>query len=452
VYRRTQTLTGWGLTCPSSAEVALLAPGEDPARALSDLGPRGLIARGLGRSYGDAAQNGGGRVIQLPSGMSLNPSSGVLTALAGTSLDDILRVVVPQGWFVPVTPGTRYVTVGGAIGADIHGKNHHVDGTFGAHVQSLELLIANGQIRHLRPDSSDESDRQLFWATVGGMGLTGVIVSAAIQLLAITTAKMQVDTFRTSNLDDLMARMVAADDTAHYSVAWVDSVATGRRFGRGVLTLGDHAEPEALPKPQRGDPLAYDPSVVATAPPWVPTGLLNKHTVRAFNEAWFRKAPVHQEGDVQSIAGFFHPLDGVRGWNRIYGKGGFLQYQFAVPDTAGALIADALSALQTVGAPSFLTVLKRFGPANNGLLSFPMAGWTLALDVATGVPGLAQVLDHLDTEVISAGGRLYLAKDSRASAQVMAAGYPQLSDFREVKSAVDPQGLFRSDLSRRLEL
>lgn len=450
MYRRIETLTGWGLTCPSTAEVAVLAPGEPPDAALAELSARGLIARGLGRSYGDAAQNGGGTILRTAGGMELDVHSGVLRAGAGASLDEILRVVVPQGWFVPVTPGTRYVTVGGAIAADIHGKNHHIDGTFGAHVLSLELLTADGQVRTLTPDDTDSG--RLFWATVGGMGLTGVILTATIKLIPIESSRMAVDTVRTGDLDELMARMVAADATAHYSVAWVDSVARGRSFGRGVLTTGDHAAVDTLPAAMLDDPLGYDPSVVAGAPPWVPEGLLNRATVRGFNELWFRKAPKHREGEIQSIAGFFHPLDGVRSWNRIYGKGGFLQYQFAVPDAAGGLIGYALGELQRVGAPSFLTVLKRFGPQNPGLLSFPTSGWTLALDVATGLPGLAQTLDRLDEKVIAAGGRLYLAKDSRASAEIIAAGYPHLDEFRAIKSAVDPQGIFRSDLSRRLQL
>lgn len=430
----------------------MLAPGESPAAALDGVGRRGVIARGLGRSYGDAAQNGGGIVVRTPSGMELDTATGLLRTSAGTSLDEILRVIVPQGWFVPVTPGTRYVTVGGAIAADIHGKNHHVDGTFGAHVESLELLTADEQVRHLTPSAENPEDARLFWATVGGMGLTGVILSAVIKLLPITTSRISVDTVRTSDLDDLMARMVAADATAHYSVAWVDSVARGSSFGRGVLTTGDHADLEQLPAAMREDPLGYDPSVLASAPPWVPQGLLNRATVRGFNEMWFRKAPKQRDGEIQSIAAFFHPLDGVRGWNRIYGKGGFLQYQFAVPDAAGGLIGHALNELQRVGAPSFLTVLKRFGPENPGMLSFPTAGWTLALDVAAGVPGLAPTLDALDERVVAAGGRLYLAKDSRAAAHTIAAGYPRLQEFRDVKAAVDPQGIFRSDLSRRLHL
>lgn len=452
MYTRTALLHGWGRTCPSSAQVSLLAPGEPAEAAVRTPGPRGIIARGLGRSYGDAAQNGGGVVVELPSGMALDQDSGVLTVAAGTSLDDIMRVVVPQGWFVPVTPGTRYVTVGGAIAADIHGKNHHREGTFGAHVRGLDLLTADGNSRTLGPDDPDEAGRTLFWATVGGMGLTGIITSAEVQLMPISSSKIRVDTTRTADLDELMAAMIAADSTARYSVAWLDSVATGKSFGRGVLTTGDHAGAADLPAKQRQDPLAYDPSVLASAPPFVPGGLLNKLTVRAFNEAWFRKAPKQRTDEIQSIAAFFHPLDGVRDWNRIYGPGGFLQYQFAVPDDAAEIVGVALRELQRVGAPAFLSVLKRFGPQNPGLLSFPTAGWTLALDVPARVPGLGQALDWLDSQVIEAGGRFYLAKDSRASAATIAAGYPRYEQFRAVKASVDPHGVFQSDLSRRLGL
>ncbi|MCB0914110.1 MAG: FAD-binding oxidoreductase [Actinobacteria bacterium] len=459
MYQRNELLTGWGRTAASAATVALPAPGEDPRVALESVvrdphrAARGLVARGLGRSYGDSAQNGGGLVLKLPSGgLVLDSDSGTLTAEAGTSLDEILRVIVPQGWFVPVTPGTRYVTVGGAIAADIHGKNHHRDGTFGAHVRSLDLLTADGQVRTLRPDSADEFERDLFAATVGGMGLTGVILRATFGLLPIETSKILVDTRRTRDLDDVMERMVAADDSATYSVAWIDSVAKGKRFGRGVLTTGEHAPLAALTGPDLKDPTGYNPSMLASAPPFVPGGLLTPLTVRAFNEAWYRKAPLSRDAEVQSIPAFFHPLDGVGDWNRIYGPKGFLQYQFAVPDSGAHVVRLALEELQRIGAPSFLSVLKRFGPDNGFPLSFPMKGWTLALDLPAAVDSLGSTLDSLDEAVLAAGGRFYLAKDSRTTPATLAAGYPQIDRFRAVKAAIDPDHLFVSDQSRRLGL
>lgn len=459
MYQRTELLSGWGRTSPSAATVAVPAPGEDPAGLLSavtadrERRSRGIIARGLGRSYGDPAQNGGGLVINLPAGgLYLDQQAGTLTADAGTSIDDILRVIVPQGWFVPVTAGTRYVTVGGAIAADIHGKNHHRHGTFGAHVRSLDLLTADGRVRTVSVDSPEEFDRRLLAATIGGMGLTGIILRATFGLLPIESSRILVDTRRTTDLDDVMARMIDADDTATYSVAWIDSVAKGARFGRGVLTTGEHAPLDALPAAARRDPTGYDPHMLASAPPFVPGGLLTPLTVRAFNEAWYRKAPKSRDGEVQSIAAFFHPLDGVGDWNRIYGPKGFLQYQFAVPDSGAEVVRLALAELQRIGAPSFLSVLKRFGPENSSPLSFPMSGWTLALDLPAGIDQLGPTLDDLDQHVLAAGGRFYLAKDSRTTAATFAAGYPRIDEFRAVRAAVDPDNLFVSDQSRRLGL
>ena len=427
-----KTLTGWGRTHPVSARVvhpSTLAELQELVRAAPS---RTLIARGLGRSYGDAAQLDGGTVIELPAfnGIDLDPARGTVTAGAGVSLDQILRVIVPAGFFLPVTPGTRNVTVGGAIATDVHGKNHHVDGSFGNHVQRLLLVDGSGSLRELTPDGEDA---QFFWATIGGMGLTGVIVEATFALIPITSSLISVDTTRFQDLESLMAAMVEADSTYRYSVAWVDSLDPK---GRGVLTCGDHAPAEALPKAQQADPLYYDPKALAGAPSFLPGGLLNRFTVRAFNEAWYRKAPKHREGELQAIAPFFHPLDGVQDWNRIYGPAGFLQYQFAVPNESAHLVPRTLEALRKVGAPSFLTVLKRFGAGNRGPLSFPIAGWTLAADVSAAVPGLLEVLDQLDEEVLAAGGRLYLAKDSRQSAKMFQASYSKLQEWLSTQATL----------------
>jgi decaprenylphospho-beta-D-ribofuranose 2-oxidase len=410
--------------------------------------PRSLIARGLGRSYGDAAQLDGGTVIELPAfdRIELDPASGTVTAGAGVSLDQILRVIVPAGFFLPVTPGTRNVTVGGAIAADVHGKNHHVDGSFGNHVQRLLLVDGNGTLRELAPEG-DEAP--FFWATVGGMGLTGVIVEATFSLIPITSSLISVDITRYRDLESLMAAMVEADAKYRYSVAWVDSLDPR---GRGVLTCGDHAPAEALPKAQQADPLHYDPKALASAPPFLPGGLLNKLTVRAFNEAWYRKAPKHRVGELQAIAPFFHPLDGVQDWNRIYGPAGFLQYQFAVPNEAAHIVPRALEALRQVGAPSFLTVLKRFGRSNRAPLSFPIPGWTLAADVPAAVPGLLAVLDKLDEEVAQAGGRIYYAKDSRSKSSFLSMFYPKVNQWREKLETLDSNSPLHSSLSYRILL
>lgn len=444
----TRSLSGWGRTNPTTAQVVRPSGIEQLQALMGASGPRSLIARGLGRSYGDAAQLRDGTVIELTAfdRIDLDRSRGVVTAGAGVSLDEILRVIVPAGFFLPVTPGTRNVTVGGAIATDVHGKNHHVDGSFGNHVQRLLLLDGGGTLRELSPR---DDTAPFFWATVAGMGLTGVILEASFSLIPISSSLISVDTSRHRDLDSLMAAMIAADSRYRYSVAWVDSLDPR---GRGVLTCGDHASIEQLPEAQRAEALHYDPKALASAPPFLPGGLLNRLTVRAFNEAWYRKAPKQREGELQAIAPFFHPLDGVQDWNRIYGPAGFLQYQFAVPDEAAELVPRTLAALRQVGAPSFLTVLKRFGASNPAPLSFPMSGWTLAADVPAAIPGLLEVLDELDELVAAAGGRLYLAKDSRQSAQMFQRSYPRFQEWGSLQRTLDPGAVMGSCLFDRLRL
>ena len=442
-----ELLTGWGRTSPSRARVVRPDDITDITVAVSQRSPRGVLARGLGRSYGDAAQSGGATVIDMTGikGFTLDPAAATVRADGGASLDAILRAIVPQGYFVPVTPGTRMVTVGGAIAADIHGKNHHVSGSFGAHVRSLDLLTADTRLLTLTPETTPEE----FWATVGGMGLTGVILSATFDVIPIETSLISVDIERGADLDDVMARMLARDSHYRYSVAWIDSVASS---GRGVITRGDHARSDQVPAAKRAHMRDYDPTVRITAPSMIPSGLLNTLTVRAFNEAWYRKHPANRAGEVQSIPAFFHPLDGVQEWNRVYGPRGFLQYQFVVPDSGAEVVRTSLEKLARVGAPSFLTVLKRFGPGNPGPLSFPMPGWTLAADVPARVEGLDRVLDDLDELVAQAGGRLYFAKDSRQSPEMVRRTYPRLVEWQAVRNRLDPDRVFTSDLARRLEL
>jgi decaprenylphospho-beta-D-ribofuranose 2-oxidase len=440
-------LTGWGRTAPSLATVVQVDDVDHVQSAIATAGSRGVLARGLGRSYGDAAQSGGATILDLAgmSGISLDTAAGSVTAGGGVSLDALMRTLVPAGYFVPVTPGTRMVSVGGAIAADVHGKNHHVEGTFGSHVSRMTVVDGMGEVRVLTPEQTPDE----FWATVGGMGLTGVIVDATFDLIPITSSLISVDTDRTRDLDDLMDRMIAGDEAYRYSVAWVDSA---HPSGRGVLTRGDHAPADWLPAKRRSDPLAYDAKAMITVPAVFPNGLVNPMTMRLFNEAWFRKAPRSKQGELQTIPAFFHPLDIAHDWNRGYGPAGFLQYQFAVPDAAGRLVAETLHRLRSIGAFSPVTVLKRFGAANPAPLSFPQPGWTLAIDVPAGVDGLAAVLDDLDEQVLAAGGRLYLAKDSRMSPAMMAATYPRLSQWQRVRDSMDPHGVFTSDLARRLSL
>jgi decaprenylphospho-beta-D-ribofuranose 2-oxidase len=424
-------------------------------RALPSSAHRGLLARGLGRGYGDCAQNSGGTVVETTDvdAFTIHDAEaggdGVLvTAEAGASIDRLLHALVPQGLFVPVTPGTRYVTVGGAIASDIHGKNHHKKGSWCQHVTSLRLQLADGDVVELGPDR----DPELFWATAGGMGLTGVILDATFRCPRIGSSQLLVDTDRAADLDAVLDLMASGDHAYDYSVAWIDLMAGGRSMGRSVLTRGRFATAEEAAGAPGDDPLAYRAGVLATAPPFVPDGLLNRLTVRAFNELWFRRAPVQRRDELQSIPAFFHPLDMVDGWNRIYGPAGFLQWQFVIPFGAERTLRRIVEELGQASCTSFLAVLKAFGDADPAPLSFPAPGWTLALDIPTGVPGLGPLLDRLDDMVVAEGGRVYLAKDSRVRPELVPAMYPRLDEWRRVRQRVDPDGRLMSDLARRLRL
>lgn len=338
------------------------------------------------------------------------------------------------------------MTVGGAVASDVHGKNHHRDSGFCAHVTSLRILTPSGGTVEVGPDDPTG----LFWATAGGMGLTGIVLEASIRLLRIATSSMAVDTERADDLDDLLSRMAEGDDRYRYSVAWVDATARGRRLGRAVLTRGDHAPVEALPDRRRSAPLAYRAPVRGSVPPGIPS-LIHLPLVRAFNEAWFRRAPRSEVGRLHSISSFFHPLDAVANWNRIYGRRGFVQHQFVVPVGREDVVRTALERFAAAGSPSFLTVLKRFG-RQQGFLAFPMPGWTLATDLPAWLPGLGPLLDALDELVAEAGGRVYLTKDARLRPHLIDAMYPDLDRWREVRERADPNRMFRSDLDRRLAL
>lgn len=413
---------------------------------------RGAIARGLGRSYGDPAQNGGGSVIQLAPGndpIRLDPQTGVATVDAGVSLDQLLRKIVPLGWFVPVSPGTRFVTVGGAVASDIHGKNHHADGSFGAHCTALTMLMADGSVRSITPDS----DPALWWATVGGMGLTGLILDVSFTLIAIESRHCVVDTERVPNLDVLIEKMEASDHLYRYSVAWIDLVATGKHLGRSVLSMGNHASLDDLRELNAKlveSPLDFDPPVFPDIPKQ-PINVWSRNAVRVFNELWYRKTPKHHHG-TESLTGFFHPLDMAGQWTRLYGRHGFLQYQFVVPFEAIDTMRTIITKISEEGHASFLAVLKRMGAQSGGMLSFPKPGWTLTYDLPAGVEGLGPWLAELDELVLSVGGRHYLAKDAFASPDVIRAGYPRLDEWKTIRNSVDPAGIWASDQARRLHL
>ena len=444
----TRQLTGWGRTAPTTARVISTPDVEVIAQAVRQAGERGVIARGLGRSYGDPSQNAGGTVIDMTAldrVHRVDVDEATVEVDAGVSLDTLMRRLLPYGLWIPVLPGTRQVTVGGAISSDIHGKNHHSQGSFGSHVLSIDLLTADGEVRTLTPES------ELFWATVGGMGLTGIIVKATVRLKRVETAYFLVDNVQTKNLDELLEHFLdGSDDNYTYSVAWFDSLARGEKMGRALLTRGNSAKLEDLPKKLRKDPLGFNAPQLMTAPPIFPNGLVNKYTITAFNEVWYRKAPT-KYGMVQNITQFFHPLDLVGEWNRVYGSHGFLQYQFMVPFGQEDMFRRSIDRISASGHASFLNVLKTFGAGNAAPMSFPSKGWTLTVDIPIN-PGLDRLCLELDEMVLNAGGRLYLAKESRTTPEMIEKMYPRIHEWRKIRESVDPEGVFHSDLSRRVGL
>ena len=284
------------------------------------------------------------------------------------------------------------------------------------------------------------------------MGLTGLIVSATVQLKRVATSRLRVDTVRTRDIDETMAVLAEHDHAFGYTVAWSDSLARGASLGRSVITSGDFADVADLPARDRADPFAFAPGARIGVPDLFPPGLISRYTVGPANEVWYRKAPRRREGELQTIGKFFHPLDGIRNWNRVYGPAGFRQYQYVVPFGAEAAVRRSFELISQAHAPSFVTVLKRFGAGDPGLLSFPVPGWTLALDFPARTPQLAHLLDLLDRLVVAAGGRVYLAKDSRVPADVLEQMYPRLAEFRQLRAELDPKSILASDLSRRLRL
>ncbi|WP_436493165.1 FAD-binding protein [Actinokineospora sp. HUAS TT18] len=445
----TRALTGWGRTAPSVATVAHPTTADQVAAALATAGPRGAIARGLGRSYGDPAQNAGGLVIDM-TGVdeihSIDPDTGLAVLDAGVNLDQLMRAALPFGLWVPVLPGTRQVTIGGAIGSDIHGKNHHSAGSFGNHVRSIDLLTADGETRTLTPESD------LFWATVGGMGLTGIILRATVALKRVESAYFVVDTDRTSTLDETLELFANGSDANYdYSMAWFDSISTGPKLGRAVFSRGSLATVDQLPAKLKADPLKFDAPQLLKLPDVFPNGLANKLTFRALGEAWYRKAPKRGREQIQNLTAFYHPLDLFGEWNRAYGSRGFLQYQFIVPFEADAELRAIVRRIAESGHVSFLNVLKRMGEGNAAPLSFPRPGWTITVDFPI-VAGLPEFCAELDQRVLDADGRLYLAKESRTDPATFHRMYPRLDEWRKVRHAADPEGLFISDQSRRLGL
>jgi FAD/FMN-containing dehydrogenase len=379
-----------------------------------------LLAYGLGRSYGDSCLNDEGTLLltrPLDQWIDFDPESGALECEAGVSLAEILNFAVPKGWFLPVTPGTKFVTVGGAIANDVHGKNHHVAGTFGAHVTGLELLRSDGS----RTCCTRTEHESLFRATIGGLGLTGLITRARIHLKKIHNPVIDHEEIRLRNLEEFFALADESDQTHEYTVAWLDTLATGNRIGSGIFMRGNHAEADAPFRKAKG-PLPFSVPVDA------PSFLLNRQSIRAFNAVYGRKVRGDRHRGFVHYEPFFYPLDVLGGWNKLYGKRGFFQHQCVVPrDGSAGPIREILDTISRSGEASFLAVLKCFGPAKaEGLLSFPREGVTLALDFPNRGTSTRELMDELDHIVVSNGGAIYPAKDARMSPETFRAGYPNL--------------------------
>ena len=439
---RTERLAGWGR---HPVEACRVYRPEKVAelRAIVESRPEGgVISRGLGRAYGDAALNAGGAVVshlRLGRILGFDDATGEVECEGGVVLGDLADVFLPRGWFLPVVPGTRHVTVGGAIAADVHGKNHHRDGTLGRFVREIRLMTPGRGLLAC----SREHEHEAFRATLGGMGLTGAIVSAKLRLMRVESSSVIVDYQPTRDLDDALTRFGESDSHHRYSVAWIDALAKGRSLGRGVLMQGDHAPAgSAAPRPRR--------HMRPRVPFDLPGATLNRLTVGAFNRL-YRATHGERTGVVEPLESFFWPLDAVRDWNRVYGRRGFVQYQLVVPPERSDALEAVLRRAAASGRASFLAVLKRFGPAGEGILSFPMAGWTLSLDFPV-ASGLAEMLREMDRVVADAGGRVYLAKDAMLDADTFARMYPAAEAFRELRRGLDPDGVLTSSLARRVGL
>ena len=418
---------------------------------LNELGPLKpeSIPRGQGKSYGDAALNAGGNVIlteRINRFAAFDPQQGTVTVEAGVTLAALLDFLVPKGWFLPVVPGTAGVSVGGCIAADVHGKNQHQYGNFAQSVVSLELIVASGETLEI----SREQHAPLFHATTGGMGLTGLIKSAKLRLLPINSSYMLTQNFAAENLDALLDIFSRRKEQDPYSVAWLDCLGHGTQLGRGIYTAGRHAEPDEIGRDGR-QPLAWHHRS-RPLPLTGPLSLcLHTATARQFNQRYYKKHAARTTPEVQPAQKYFFPLDRFNNWNRLYGKKGFIQYQCVVAEAQAAeAIRSMLETLQNAKVPVYLGVLKRFGSHKSGLLSFPMPGYTLALDIPLRTKAVFATLERLDEIVVQHQGRVYLAKDARLDSATFAKMYPDFGQWRSIKQEYDPQGLFNSSLYKRL--
>mgnify|MGYP001544854564 CR=1 FL=1 len=439
-------LSGWGANL---REDCFLTEPATRSQVAEWLDRSGTIARGLGRSYGDAAINAGGQVLgmtRLDAQLSFDESTGTLTCEAGLSLEEIIRRFGPSGWFPMITPGTKFVTVGGCIANDIHGKAHHCQGSFSNCVEQMSILLANGEV----VTASRDENAELFWATFGGMGLLGVVLTATLRLRKIETSYFTQRSIKVADLEGMLAVLEEQDQLFPYSVATLDVFARGARLGRGVVTVGDHATRADLPAKLQADPLRGIPRSRLSVPFELPDFTLNSLSMRLVNSVILGiQAGARPLGHFE---GFFYPLDRLANWNRGYGRRGFTQYQFVVPFKDGARhLREILTAIFSAGELPFLNVLKRMGHGTQSPLSFPAEGYTLAIDFPIR-KNTRTLLQRLDGMVVDAGGRVYLGKDSFLDAATFRTMYPAVEGWLRTKAKYDPQGVFTSNLGRRVGL
>ncbi|MDB4975860.1 MAG: FAD-binding oxidoreductase [Myxococcaceae bacterium] len=442
----TTTLTGWGLNLRSDCFYTEV---EVPAELKRVLDRAGTIARGLGRSYGDPALNSGGQVlglVRVDRYLGFDESTGTLTCEAGVSLAQIIHDFAPRGWFPLITPGTKYVTVGGCVANDVHGKAHHAQGCFSTSVDAMTVLLASGET--VVASRSENAD--LFWASFGGMGLLGVILTVTLRLRKIETTYFRQQSVHAADLEGLLAALEEHDQTFPYSVATIDAMATGARLGSGILTMGDHALLSELPPELAKDPLRVSHGPWVGVPCNLPELTLNPLTARLVNAVILKiQGGAGQFGHYEN---FFYPLDFVHHWNRGYGRRGFTQYQFVIPfDDGLAQMRKILGAIVSSGELPFLNILKRLGKESGGLLSFPREGYTFAIDFPIR-RNTVELVRKLDALVLAAGGRIYLGKDSYTDAETFRAMYPAIDEWLRVKAKYDPHHVFVSDLGRRVGL
>lgn len=416
-------------------------------RGSIDANEERVIPRGMGRCYGDASL--AARTISMIHHnliLSFDEESGIIKCQSGVTLEEILKTFVPKGWFPPVTPGTKYITIGGALASDVHGKNHHVEGCFGDHVLSLELIMANGS----KLQCSPKINQDIFNATRGGMGISGIIDTVTFRLKKIETSYIKQKQIKAKNLTEILHLFDQYQDYT-YSMAWIDCLKAGRGFGRSILILGEHAKFDELSGNKKESSLMVTKGSLLNMPFNLPSFVLNPLSIKAFNSLYYAKNTKKELENIVHFDGFFYPLDAIKNWNRMYGRKGFVQYQFVLP------LAESKNGLELIlnrirmkGWGSFLAVLKLFGKQES-LISFPMEGYTLALDFPIR-KGIFEFLDELDQIVLDLGGRIYLSKDARMKASTFWNSYPNVKEFHSVIKKINFDSKIQSDLAQRLEL